>query len=92
MRRTTWKNCWLPKLVEDCEHLLSNNFIFQQDGSPAQTARVTQDWLESNCSDFIANDEWPPNSLDLNPMDYRVGGGGNAGVLAEAAAEATDNS
>ena len=44
----------LPKLVEDCEQLLlPNGFIFQEDGAPAYTARVTQNWLKSNCSDFI---------------------------------------
>jgi len=62
----------LPRLVEDCEQLLPNNFILQQDHSPAHMARVTQDWLKSNCSDFITKDEWPPNSPDLNPMDYHV--------------------
>ena len=29
-------------------------------------------WLKTNCSDFIAKDEWPTNSPDLNPMDYHV--------------------
>jgi len=43
-----------PKLVEDCEQLLPNGFVFQQDGAPAHTARVTQDWLKTNCRDFIA--------------------------------------
>jgi len=64
----------LPKLVEDCEQLTPNNFLFQQDDSPARTARVTQDWLKSNCSHFITKDEWLPNSPDLNPMDYHVWG------------------
>ena len=26
------------------------------------------------CPDFIKKDEWPPNSPDLNPLDYHVGG------------------
>ena len=33
----------LPKLVEDCEQLLPNIFILQQDGCPAYSARVTED-------------------------------------------------
>jgi len=33
-----------------------------------------QDWLRVNCTDFIAKDEWPPNSPDLNPLDYHVWG------------------
>ena len=31
-------------------------------------------WLGVNCTDFIAKDEWPPNSPDLNPLDYHVWG------------------
>jgi len=40
----------------------------------AHTTRQTQDWLTANCTDFIAKDEWPPNSPDLNALDYRVWG------------------
>ena len=40
----------------------------------AHTACQTQDWLKVNCTDFIAKDEWPPNSPDLNPLDYHVWG------------------
>jgi len=36
---------------------------------PAHTACQTQDWLKVNCTDFIAKDEWPPNSPDLNSLD-----------------------
>ena len=42
--------------------------------APTHTARLTQDWLTVNCTDFIAKDEWPPNSPDLNPLDYHVWG------------------
>ena len=63
----------LPKLVENCEHLLRNGFIFQQDGAPGHTARVTQDRLKSNCSDFITKDECL-HSTDLRPLDYHVWG------------------
>jgi len=31
-------------------------------------------WIATNCSDFIGKDEWPPNSPDLNPLDYHVWG------------------
>jgi len=31
-----------------------------------------QDWIATNCSEFIGKDNWPPNSLDLNPLDYHV--------------------
>jgi len=38
------------------------------------TARATQNWLQTNYPDFIVKDQWPPNSPDLNPLDYHVWG------------------
>jgi hypothetical protein len=64
----------IPKLIEDSATLMPDGFIFQQDGAPAHTARITQDWLHTNCADFIAKNEWPPNSPDLNPLDYHIWG------------------
>jgi len=49
----------LPRLVEDCKSLLPSGFIFQQDGAPAHTAKLAQNWIVVNCSDFIGKDEWP---------------------------------
>ena len=31
-------------------------------------------WLQANCPDVFAKDQWPPNSPDLNPVEYRVWG------------------
>ena len=64
----------LPRLVEDCKEILPRGFIFQQDGAPAHTANLTQKWIATNCREFINKDEWPPNSPDLNPLDYYVWG------------------
>ena len=64
----------LPMLVDDCKRLLPFGFVLQQDGAPAHTARQTQGWLRANCTDFIAKDQWPPNSPDLNPLDHLVWG------------------
>jgi len=52
--------------------LLGQQFIFQQDGAPSHAAKSTQQWLAAHCPDFINKDAWPPNSPDLNPLDYRV--------------------
>ena len=41
---------------------------------PAHTAKLAQDWIAANCSEFIGKDEWPPNSPDLNPLNYHVWG------------------
>jgi len=53
---------------------LRSGFIFQQDGAFAHTAKLPQNWIATNCSDFIGKDEWPPNSPDLIPLDYHVWG------------------
>jgi len=63
--------------VGDCHQLLGEKFIFQQGGAPAHTAKVTQQWLQwlaVHCPDFIDKDSWPPNSPDINPVDYHVMG------------------
>jgi len=60
----------LPELVQDCRSVLSSGFIFQQDGVPTHTAKLAQDWIATNCS----KSEWPPNSPDLNTLDYHVWG------------------
>uniref|UniRef100_A0A914DZ28 DDE-1 domain-containing protein n=1 Tax=Acrobeloides nanus TaxID=290746 RepID=A0A914DZ28_9BILA len=47
---------------------------------PRIKAIETQNFIRANCPDFISVDthwrnndgEWPPNSLDLNPLDYSV--------------------
>ena len=48
--------------------------IFQQDGAPAHTAHQAQSHLQQSCPAFISKDEWPPNSPDLNPLDFHVWG------------------
>lgn len=64
----------LPQLIDDCNAQLDSDFIFQQDGAPAHTSRQAQEFLMVNAPDFIGKDEWPPNSPDLNPLDYCVWG------------------
>ena len=64
----------LPLLVDDCSTILHDDFVFQQDGAPSHTARHTQEWLAVNCPDFVEKDQWPPNSPDLNPLDFCVWG------------------
>jgi len=64
----------LPKLLEDCNALLPNGFIFQQDGAPAHFSSLAQAWIDQRVPDFIKKDEWPPNSPDVNPLDYHVWG------------------
>ena len=49
-------------------------FVFQQDNAPSHRAQNTVNFLSENTPDFIAPLLWPPNSPDLNPVDYRIWG------------------
>ena len=58
----------LPELVQDCRSVLPSGFICQH------TAKLAQDWIATNCSEFTGKDEWPPNSPALSHLDYLVWG------------------
>jgi len=61
------------KLLPDMRRLSRDEFfVFQQDGAPAHRARDTVAFLERETPDFIPPTLWPPNSPDLNPVDYSV--------------------
>lgn len=46
-----------------------SELVFMQDGAPAHTARVTQQWCSEQVSGFLSKEQWPPNSPDLNPIE-----------------------
>ena len=52
----------------------SEFYIFLQEGAPAHRARETVALLTNETSDFIIPTLWPPNSRDLNPVDYQIWG------------------
>ena len=52
-------------------------FVFQQNGAPAHTSNLVQDWLRENLTrqgSFWPKEFWPPSSPDLNPCDYFLWG------------------
>jgi len=51
-----------------------NFFVFQQDSASAHRARETIKLLQWEIPAFISPDLWPPNSPDLNPVDYKIWG------------------
>ena len=50
----------------------SAHFVFQQDGAPAHRARKTVAFLKDKNIKFWTPEMWPPNSPDLNPLDYGI--------------------
>jgi hypothetical protein len=62
----------LPVALKDGRKLLGNEFTFQQDGASPHRDAKTQSWCKNHFSDFWPYGRWPPNSPDLNPLDYCV--------------------
>jgi len=50
-----------------CRSLVGNN-------APTHRARDTIELLQQKTSNFIGPDLWPPNSPDLNSVDYKIWG------------------
>ena len=60
----------MQKLLPDIRQL-PDFYMFQQDSAPAHRARETIELLTMETK-FIPPTLWPPNSPDLNPIDYKV--------------------
>ena len=50
------------------------NLVFQQDSAPCHTATRVAEFLRTENIDFWTKEDWPPNSPDLNPLDYGIWG------------------
>ena len=46
--------------------------VFQQDSAPAHRAHATVEFLKAQKIQFWTPEQWPPNSPDLNPLDYGI--------------------
>ena len=62
----------LPIVKRDGTRLIVPRFIFQQDGATCHTSEVTINELNKLDISYIGPDKWPPNSPDMNPLDYFV--------------------
>lgn len=80
------KKCWrtlasefglcrvLTTVVKPWITRVANNrpCVWRQDSAPCHTSGKNQKWLSANFYDYTSPNIWPPNSPDLNPMDYYV--------------------
>ncbi|CAF2066189.1 unnamed protein product [Rotaria magnacalcarata] len=62
----------LPEALEYGNKVFGNDWIFQQDGAKPHQHYLTQQWCRNSFPSFIHKDCWPPNSPDLNPLDYSI--------------------
>ena len=56
------------------EHVTGDTFVFQQDNAPSHRAKGIIKQLQQETPDFSGPDLWPPNSPDLNLVDYNFCG------------------
>ena len=52
--------------------MLGDDRTIQQDGARSHIHEKSQEWCTKNFPSFVDKDHWPPNSHDLNPLDYCV--------------------
>ena len=50
----------------------NNDWTFQQDGASSHTSRKSQEKCQEIFESFISKEKWPPNSPELNPLDYSI--------------------
>ena len=62
----------LPVALEYGDKVFENQWTFQHDNGKPPVHHLTQQWCRDNFPSFIDKDHWPPNSPDLNPLDYSI--------------------
>ncbi|GAV09029.1 hypothetical protein RvY_18633 [Ramazzottius varieornatus] len=64
--------CLKPMLCDLKDKLDPREVIFYQGKAPCHVAKTTQSYLEANLPSFIRKNDTPPNSPDLDPLDYGI--------------------
>ena len=64
----------LSAMLPEMNEIGENDYIFMQDGARAHTSKYSLQFLRDNTPELLEPEMWPPNSPDLNPMDYGIWG------------------
>ena len=62
----------LPVALKFGNKCFGNDWTFQQDGARPRIHIKTQQWCAEYFPSFFDKDHWPPNSPDLNLLDYSI--------------------
>ena len=62
----------LPVALKYGNEVLGSDWIFEEDGAKPHSYYLTQQWCRNNFPTFISSENWPPNSPDLNALDYSI--------------------
>jgi len=62
------------QMLPAIKHVAGDTCVFQQDNAPSHRAKDTIKLVQQEMPDFTGPDLWPPNSPDLNPVDYKYMG------------------
>ena len=61
-------------MLREMNNLSRGDHVFLQDGARSHTAKATLEYLNENCPAYVKPDHWPPNSPDLNALNFAVWG------------------
>ena len=70
--RTVYIEKVLPVALKYGNQFFGSDWVFQQDGAKPHWHRLSQKWCRDNFPTFIEKDRWPPNTPDLNSLDYSI--------------------
>ncbi|CAF1271662.1 unnamed protein product [Didymodactylos carnosus] len=62
----------LPVAKKYGDKQFGDDWIYQQDGAKPYTDKLSMEWCYDNIPAIIDKQRWPPNSPELNPLDYSV--------------------
>ena len=69
-----YRNELLARMLPEMNNISRVDYIFLQDGARSHTAKTTLEYLNEKCPAYVKPNYWPPNSPDLNVLDFIIWG------------------